>query len=94
VVGAICSRALLTPQGCVTLSYMKTSTVTIRLDDELERELDQLSRESGRSRSDLVREALRRRLALARFERARHALMPLADAHGYLTDEDVFAAVS
>jgi predicted transcriptional regulator len=73
---------------------MKTSTVTIRLDKDLERELDQLSRESGRSRSDLVREALRRRLALARFERARRTLVPLAEARGYLTDDDVFAAVS
>jgi predicted transcriptional regulator len=73
---------------------MKTASVTIRIDAELERELDRLSRRLGRSRSDLVRDALRRRIALARFEEARRALLPLAEQQGLLTDEDVFAAVS
>jgi predicted transcriptional regulator len=73
---------------------MKTASVTIRLDADLERELDRLSRRLGRSRSDVVRDALRRQIALARFEEARRALLPLAEAQGILTDEDVFAAVS
>ena len=73
---------------------MKTASVTIRIDAELERELDRLSRRLGRSRSDLVRDALRRQIALARFEEARRALLPLAEQQGLLTDEDVFAAVS
>ncbi|MEK0430284.1 MAG: hypothetical protein RL139_88 [Gemmatimonadota bacterium] len=79
---------------CLTLPYMKTASVTIRLDADLERELDRLSRRLGRSRSDVVRDALRRQIALARFEEARRALLPLAEAQGILTDEDVFAAVS
>jgi hypothetical protein len=41
-----------------------------------------------------VRDALRRQLALARFEQARRALLPLAETQGFLTDEDVFADVS
>jgi metal-responsive CopG/Arc/MetJ family transcriptional regulator len=49
-----------------------------------------LSRESGRSRSDLIRDAIRRQVALARFERARKALLLRAEAKGVLTDEDVF----
>jgi len=73
---------------------MKTASVTIRLDADLERELDRLSRRLGRSRSDVVRDALRRQIALARFEEARRALLPLAEAQGILTDEDAFAAVS
>ena len=73
---------------------MKTSTVTIRLDSKLQRELSRLSRQLGRSRSDVVRDALRRQLALVRFEQARRGLLPLAEAQGYLTDEDVFADVS
>lgn len=79
---------------CVTLSYMKTSTVTIRLDAKIQRELDRLSRRLGRSRSDIVRDAVRRQVALLRFEQSRRALLPLAEAQGILTDEDVFRIVS
>jgi len=73
---------------------MKGSTVTIRLDAKVQRELDRLSRQLGRSRSDIVRDAVRRQVALLRFERSRRALMPLAEARGILTDEDVFSIVS
>ena len=79
---------------CVTMSYMKTSTLTIRLDDALGRELDEACARTGRSRSDLARDALRRQLALLRFERLRKRTLPLAEAQGYLTDEDVFRDVS
>lgn len=73
---------------------MKNASLTIRLDPKLQRDLDRLSRQLGRSRSDLVRDALRRQLALLRFEQSRRALLPLAEAQGVLTDEDVFTAVS
>lgn len=73
---------------------MKDATVTIRLDAKLERDLARLSRAQGRSRSDFVRDALRRQLALARFEEARQDLLPLAEEQGILTDEDVFDDVS
>lgn len=78
----------------VTLSYMKAATITIRLDVKLQRELDRLCRQLGRSRSELVRDALRRQIALLRFERSRRAILPLAEAQGILTDEDVFRIVS
>ena len=78
----------------VTLSYMKTSTITIRLDDALGRELDQACARTGRTRSDLARDALRRQLALLRFERLRRRVLPLAESQGYLTDDDVFRDVS
>lgn len=73
---------------------MKSSTVTIRLDPKLQRDLDRLSRQLGRSRSELVRDAVRRQIALLQFEQARRALLPLAEAEGILTDEDVFKIVS
>jgi len=73
---------------------MKNASVTIRLDPKLQRDLDRLSRQLGRSRSDLVRDAVRRQLALLRFEQSRRTLLPLAEAQGVLTDEDVFARVS
>jgi predicted transcriptional regulator len=73
---------------------MKTSALTIRLDRDLQRQLDRLAKRSGRSRSDIAREALRRQIALAAFEDARRQAMPFAEARGYLTDEDVFRAIS
>lgn len=73
---------------------MKTSALTIRLDPELERRLNEAAQRSGRTRSEFVREALRRQLALAQFEDLRRRIMPFAEARGYLTDEDVFRDVS
>lgn len=70
------------------------ATLTIRLDDKLERELERLAKRSGRSKSDIVREAVRRQLAIQRFRGLRARAMPHAAAAGYLTDEDVFRDVS
>ena len=76
------------------MAYMKTSALTIRLDAALERQLNRLANVSGRSRSEIARDALRRQLTLLQFEDARRQLAPFAEARGYLTDEDVFRAVS
>ena len=70
------------------------NAVTIRLDPALEKLLDRLCRLTGRTRSDLVREALRRQLSLLRFEQLRRQVLPFAEARGYLTDEDVARDVS
>ena len=59
-----------------------SNSLTVRLDDDLARALDRVAEASGKSRSEIVREALRRRLA------------PLAEARGWLTDEDVLENVS
>jgi metal-responsive CopG/Arc/MetJ family transcriptional regulator len=68
--------------------------VTIRLDEDLEQTLDEYCRETGRNRSDVVRDALRRQLRAFRFQQFRREFMPYAEAQGYLTDEDVFRDVS
>jgi predicted transcriptional regulator len=73
---------------------MKTSVLTIRLDAELDRQVTRAAKRSGLSRSDIVRDAVRRQLALAQFQDLRRRIMPLAEARGYLTDEDVFRDVS
>ncbi len=73
---------------------MKTSTLTIRLDKDLDELLTKASRRSGRNRSEIAREALRRQLRISQFEALRRRMMPFAEARGYLTDEDVFAEVS
>lgn len=70
-------------------------TLTIRLDEKLERALARLAKRTGRSKSELAREALRRRqLAVQRFRELRRQAVPYAEAAGYLTDEDVFRDVS
>jgi predicted transcriptional regulator len=79
---------------CPTLYDMKTSTLTIRLDKDLDELLTRASRRSGRNRSEIAREALRRQLRSSQFETLRRRIMPFAEARGYLTDEDVFAGVS
>lgn len=68
--------------------------LTIRLDKQLARELARISKRLRRSRSDVARDALRRQLALMRFEELRAGLRPYVEPAGYLTDEDVFRDVS
>jgi predicted transcriptional regulator len=70
------------------------SSLTLRIPDDLRRELEKLSRQKHVPLSDLVRESLRRYLAAERFRAMRDATLPLAEAQGFLTDEDVFRAVS
>lgn len=73
---------------------MNTSVLTIRLDRALARQLAALAKRSGRTRSEVARDALRRQLSVLQFEVTRRSVMPFAEARGYLTDEDVFRAVS
>ena len=73
---------------------MKSRSLTIRLEADLERELEAVCAETGRSRGEIVRDALRRQLQLMRFERLRRQTLPFGEAAGWLTDDDVFAAIS
>jgi len=73
---------------------MKTATLSIRLDNDLDRLLGKVSRQAGRSRSEVARDALRRQLRLTQFETIRRRMMPFAEARGFLTDEDVFAKIT
>jgi len=70
------------------------ATLTIRLDEKLDRELARLAKRSGRTKSALAREALRRQIAVQRFRILQQAAMPHVAAAGYRVDEDVFRRVS
>lgn len=74
--------------------YMKTESLTIRLDKELEQLLSLASARSGKNKSEIAREALVRQLRLEQFEALRRRVMPFAEARGLLTDEDIFSQVS
>ncbi len=66
------------------------TTLTIRIPEQLKAELDAASRSEDRPNSDIVRESIRRYLALSRFRAIRRQILPFAEAQGLLTDEDVF----
>jgi predicted transcriptional regulator len=70
------------------------SSLTLSLDSDLERLLDEVSRASGRQPAEVASDALRRQLAILRFDQVRAKIAPAAEARGYLTDEDVFRDVS
>jgi predicted transcriptional regulator len=70
------------------------TTLTIRIDKELEQLLDESSKRSGQSKSEVVRQALKRQLTIESFQQLRKELLPYGEAKGWLTDEDVFREVS
>ncbi len=69
------------------------TTLTIRLPEALKTELDEISREENKAVSDIVRESLRRYVAIEKFRSIRRKILPFAEAQGLLTDEDVFKAL-
>jgi predicted transcriptional regulator len=71
-----------------------SNSITIRLDPSLSQLLDRLVEQTGRTRSEIVREALQRQLHLIRFKQLRRQVLPFAEARGYLTDEEVAREVS
>lgn len=70
------------------------NAVTVSLPSELTEELDAASREAGTSRSEIVREALRRYFMLREYRALRAELVAEAEAKRIITDEDVFDRVS
>ena len=76
-----------------TLGTMDT-TISIRIDSELDQLLSSAAKRSGRAKSDLVREALRRQLAVESFHHLRNTILPYAEAQGMLTDEDIWREIS
>lgn len=66
------------------------ATLTIRLDDEMDAALSRMAANAHRTKSDVVREMIRRQTALDTLKRAQSALQPLAEKAGYLNDEDFF----
>ena len=70
------------------------TTLTLRLDPKLEKALDQVAKRTGRTKSEIAREALRREVAVLRFRELRRRTLPFAEAQGLVSDDDVFRAIS
>jgi len=75
------------------MSHM-SDTLSIRIPAVLRRELDRLCRRQKRPASEIAREALRRYIDAEQLRVLRQRLRPHAEARGFITDEDVFKAVS
>lgn len=69
-------------------------SITIRLPKKMEEELEQVVRAEHHSKSEVIREALARYLAVKRFRQLRKKVLPFAEAEGLLTDEDIFNPIS
>jgi len=70
------------------------TTLTIRLPGDLRAELEKLSRAEEKAVSVIVRESIRRYVAIERFRALRKKALPFAEAQGFLADEDIFKAIS
>jgi predicted transcriptional regulator len=69
-------------------------TLTIRLPEDMRKSLEAISESERKPISDLVRDSIRRYIAIQRFRQLRNSTLPLAEAQGILTDEDVFELIS
>lgn len=76
------------------LQCLTMNTLTIRLSEDLRSDLQKISREQDKPVSDIVRESIRRYVAVEKFRSLRKKSLPFAEAQGFLTDEDVFKAIS
>jgi len=71
-----------------------SAVLTVRLNDEEAAALDRLARATGKSRSDLVREALRQQALRETLRLLHEDLGPQARAAGWLTEDDILHDVS
>ena len=69
-------------------------TITIRLPEKLRKDLDRFIKAEKISKSDVIRDAIERYIALKRFQQLRKKALPFAEAEGLVTDEDIFKAIS
>jgi predicted transcriptional regulator len=69
-------------------------TLKIRLSNRLDRALTRIARQTGRRKSVVARDLIKRHVGAVRFRELRAMTLPFAEAQGLLTDEDVFRVIS
>ena len=70
------------------------TTLTVRISDQEAQSLDGLCAATGKSRSKLVRDALRGYSLRETLRQSQEQLAPLARASGWLTEDDILHEVS
>ncbi|MBU4404076.1 MAG: ribbon-helix-helix domain-containing protein [Proteobacteria bacterium] len=69
-------------------------SISIRIPDDIRKNLKAISKKEGKPLSDLVRESLQKYIAVYHFRQLRNMVLPFAEAQGILTDEDVYKDIS
>jgi len=69
-------------------------SISVRLPEQLKVDLQNISSSEKKPMGELVREFLVRGAAIYKFRKLRKSVMPFAEAEGFLSDEDVFEAIS
>lgn len=64
--------------------------ITIRIPEEMRKELEEFSKFVDKPVSEIVRESLKKSLIIYRFRKLRNMVLPFAETQGILTDEDVY----
>ena len=70
------------------------TVLSIHLPEDLYNRLDSFAKETGRNKSDVVRESINFYLWEKRFEKTKSKIKPLAKKAGVITEEDVFEHIS
>lgn len=63
-----------------------SDTITVRLPKKILKELDIIIKTEKASKSEIIREAIARYLAIKRFQQLRRKVLPFAEAEGLLTE--------
>lgn len=69
-------------------------TITFTVDERLEQSIERECQLAGKKRDEFISDILKGSLLMMALERAREKFAPIGEAHGYLTDEDVFRDIS
>lgn len=70
------------------------TVLSISLPEKLRKDLELLARQTGRNKSDIIRESLSRYRWEAKFKQVRRQIRPYAKKAGLVTEEEVFEQIS
>jgi len=69
-------------------------TLSISLPDKMKKEIDQITKEDGMTRSDIIRESLKDYLYFRKLNKLRNKLIIKAQSNKIYSEDDVFNQVS
>ncbi len=68
--------------------------ITIRVSKQLKKDIDEAAKKEHVSKSEILREAIVKYIAIKKYRRLRNKVLPFAEARGLLTDEDIMKEIS